>query len=167
MPLLELRILEILSFPHFSLTCFDTMNWNFAYDFVLLYCFWSIFVGVMPLLELRILEIHSFPHFSLTCSSYMQIQIKLKFKIFNAFLLEKYYIKKPFKMFMTSVLCTVCSAQVYLILQLLHHKSWVPYSTLLNQLYGVIHFWTQVQLFLKQWQSESKHVTNKWAFISP
>ena len=38
--------------------------------------------------------------------------------------------------------------------------------TLLNRLYGGINFWTQVQLFLKQWQSESKYVTNKWAFIS-
>ena len=37
MPLLELRILEILSFPHFSLTCFHIMSTNFAYDFVLLY----------------------------------------------------------------------------------------------------------------------------------
>ena len=37
MPLLELRILEIHSFPHFSLTCFDILSWNFAYDFVLLY----------------------------------------------------------------------------------------------------------------------------------
>ena len=37
MPLCELRILEILSFPHFSLTCFDILSWNFAYDFVLLY----------------------------------------------------------------------------------------------------------------------------------
>ena len=36
-PLLELRILEIHSFPHFSLTCFDILSWNFAYDFVLLY----------------------------------------------------------------------------------------------------------------------------------
>ena len=25
------------SFPHFSLTCFDMLSWNFAYDFVLLY----------------------------------------------------------------------------------------------------------------------------------
>ena len=25
------------SFPHFSLTCFDILSWNFAYDFVLLY----------------------------------------------------------------------------------------------------------------------------------
>ena len=73
MPLLELRILEIHSFPHFSLTCFDILSWNFAYDFVLLYNRTSSsvvnlcqFVGVMPLLELRILEIHSFPHFSLT-----------------------------------------------------------------------------------------------------
>ena len=74
MPLCELRILEIQSFPHFSLTCFDILSWNFAYVFVLLYYRSSssvvnlrqFFVGVMPLLELRILEIHSFPHFSLT-----------------------------------------------------------------------------------------------------
>ena len=37
MPLCELGILEIFSFPHFSLTCFDVLSWNFAYDFVLLY----------------------------------------------------------------------------------------------------------------------------------
>ena len=37
MPLLELRILEIHSFPHFHLTCFDILRWNFANDFVLLY----------------------------------------------------------------------------------------------------------------------------------
>ena len=36
LPLCELRILEIHSFPHFSLTCFDILSWNFAYDFVLL-----------------------------------------------------------------------------------------------------------------------------------
>ena len=28
MPLCELRILEILSFPHFSLTCFDILSWS-------------------------------------------------------------------------------------------------------------------------------------------
>ena len=32
MPLLERRILEIHSFPHFSLTRFDILSWNFAYD---------------------------------------------------------------------------------------------------------------------------------------
>ena len=37
MPLLELKLLEIHSFPQFSLTCFDILSWNFAYDFVLLY----------------------------------------------------------------------------------------------------------------------------------
>ena len=37
MPLLELRILKIHHFPHFSLTSFDRLNWNFAYDFILLY----------------------------------------------------------------------------------------------------------------------------------
>ena len=36
-PLLELRIPGIHSFPHFFLTCFDILSWNFAYDFVLLY----------------------------------------------------------------------------------------------------------------------------------
>ena len=45
MPLLELRILEIHSFPHFSLTCFDVLSWNFAYDFVLLYYRSSLSVG--------------------------------------------------------------------------------------------------------------------------
>ena len=75
MPLCELRIKVMCSFPHFSPTCFYIFSWNFAYDFVLLYCrssfecrqFASMFVGVMPLLELRILKIHSFPHFSLAC----------------------------------------------------------------------------------------------------
>ena len=37
MPLLELRIMEIHSFPQFCPTCFDTLSWNFAYDFILLY----------------------------------------------------------------------------------------------------------------------------------
>ena len=37
MPLLELKLLEIHSFPHFSITCFDILSWNFAYDFVLRY----------------------------------------------------------------------------------------------------------------------------------
>ena len=37
MPLLERRILEIHSFPHFPLTRFDILSWDFAFDFVLLY----------------------------------------------------------------------------------------------------------------------------------
>ena len=71
MPLLELKILEIHSFPqllwHIGLKCciwlcFAVLQIKFEF------CqFPSIFVGVMPLLDLRILEIHSFPHFSLTC----------------------------------------------------------------------------------------------------
>ena len=36
MPLLELKILEIHSFPQFSPTCFDILGWNFVYDFVLM-----------------------------------------------------------------------------------------------------------------------------------
>ena len=75
MPLLELRILKIHSFLHFSLTCFDILSWNFATWLCFtkiqtkFKCrhFASIFVGVMPLLEHKILKTHSFPHFSLTC----------------------------------------------------------------------------------------------------
>ena len=37
MPLLELKILEIHSFPQFSPTCFDIFSWKFTYDFILLY----------------------------------------------------------------------------------------------------------------------------------
>ena len=37
MPLCELRIWEIHSFPHFSPTWFDILSWNFAHDFVLMY----------------------------------------------------------------------------------------------------------------------------------
>ena len=37
MPLLECRILKIHSFPHFSLTRFDLLSWNFAFHFFF-YC---------------------------------------------------------------------------------------------------------------------------------
>ena len=75
MPLCELRIKVMCSFPHFSPTCFDILSSNFAHDFVSPYYrssssavnFALMFVGVMPLLELRILKIHSFLHFSLSC----------------------------------------------------------------------------------------------------
>ena len=33
MPLLELIMLEIHSFQHFSFTCFGILSWNFVYDF--------------------------------------------------------------------------------------------------------------------------------------
>ena len=36
-PLLELRINKICSFPHFSPTSFDILSWNFPYDFGLMY----------------------------------------------------------------------------------------------------------------------------------
>ena len=73
MPLCELRILEIHSFPHFSLTCFDILSWNLAYDFVLLYYRSSSSVVNLRQFLLELcpfwnLEywIYSFPHFSLT-----------------------------------------------------------------------------------------------------
>ena len=37
MPLYELTIHVMCSFPHFSPTCFDILSWNFAHDFILLY----------------------------------------------------------------------------------------------------------------------------------
>ena len=74
MPLLELRIMEIHSFPHFSLTCFDILNWKFAYDFVLLYYRSSSGVvnlrqflwELCPFWNLQYWK-YSFPHFYPTC----------------------------------------------------------------------------------------------------
>ena len=74
MPLLELRILKIHSFPHFSLTCFDILSWNFAYDFVLPhYRLGSSVVNLhqflwelCPFWNLEYWK-YSFPHFPLTC----------------------------------------------------------------------------------------------------
>ena len=74
MPLMELRILEIQSFPHFSLTCLDILSWNFAYGFVLLYYRSSSSVvnlrqllwELCPFWNLNYWK-YSFPHFSLTC----------------------------------------------------------------------------------------------------
>ena len=107
MPLLECRILKIHSFPHFSLTRFDILSWNFAFHFTALQIkfeccqFPSIFLGVMPLLELRILEIHSFPHFSLTCFDILGWNFTYEFVLlyfrssssvvnFRQFLMESY-----------------------------------------------------------------------------
>ena len=71
MPLLELRILKIHSFPHFSLSCFDILSSNFAYDFVSPYYRSSSSVvnlrqflwELCPFWNLE----YSFPHFPLTC----------------------------------------------------------------------------------------------------
>ena len=87
MPLLELRILEILSFPHF----YSYMLWHIELKFCIWLCFTvlqiklqcrqfaSICVRVMPLLELRILKIHSCPHFSLTCFDMLSWKFAYKF----------------------------------------------------------------------------------------
>ena len=75
MPLLELWILEIHSFPRF----FPYMLWHIELKFCIWLCYTvpqikiefrqlaSMFVGVMPLLELRIMEINSCSHFSPSC----------------------------------------------------------------------------------------------------
>ena len=70
MPLLELRILEMHSFPHFSLTPFNILSWMFAYYFVFLNyrseC--RQFASFLELCLFSNLEYckYSFLHFSLT-----------------------------------------------------------------------------------------------------
>ena len=56
MSLLELKILEINSFPHFSHTCFDMLSWNFLYDFLFMECISSLSIvkfGVIPFWSLK------------------------------------------------------------------------------------------------------------------
>ena len=74
MPLLELRILEIYSFPQISLHALT--YWTEILYMNLLYCITDqvrvssigiIFVEVIPLLEIIKLEIHNFPHFFPSC----------------------------------------------------------------------------------------------------
>ena len=75
MPLLELRILIIHSFPHFSLTCFHILSTPFTYDFVLLH--YRLISSVLNPNQLFTLEVPfsetkntgntQFPHFSTMC----------------------------------------------------------------------------------------------------
>ena len=71
MPLLEFRILEIHSFPHFSLTYrAEILNMTLFYCTTDQVRVLSIFVGVMPLLELRILKFTVFRTFPLHALTY-------------------------------------------------------------------------------------------------
>ena len=69
MPLLELRILEIHSLPHFSPTCFDILSWNFLNDFVK--CTIRLSSSVITLCPSGSLSIHLFS----ALSSHMYWQI--------------------------------------------------------------------------------------------
>ena len=91
MPLCELRIYVMCSFPHFSPTCFDILTWNFAYDFDLIVLqikfecrqFGSMFVKELcPLCELRILGNTQFS----ALFSCMLWHIDLKFCIWLCFI---------------------------------------------------------------------------------
>ena len=90
------------SFPHFSLTCFEILICNLAYDFVLMY--YRSSSSVITLHTSGSPCVHTFSGLA----SYMHWQLswnlKFDFGFFNAFLLEKYYIKYSFKMFMTGVI---------------------------------------------------------------
>ena len=85
--------------------------------------------------------------------------------LFNlyVFLLTIAHLKLKFTLFS---MFTLFSILLYYEEFLILHTTGTSTLTLLNRLYGGIHFWTRVQLFLKQRQSESKLVTNKWPFIS-
>ena len=74
MPLLELRKLKMNSFPHFSLTCFDILSWNFAYDFALLY-----YRSSLSVVNLRQFLWELCPFWNLEY---------LKYKVFRTFLLH-------------------------------------------------------------------------------
>ena len=87
-PVLKLRTLKIRSFPHFSLTCCNILNWNFAYYFVLLYYkSSSSFVNLgqflkdlCPFWNLRYRKYTVFRTFS-----YMLWHIELKFYIWQSY----------------------------------------------------------------------------------
>ena len=84
MPLLELRILEIHSFPHFSLTCVDRLSWNFAYEFVLLYYRSSSSVVDFPQFLWELCPFWNLEYWKYTVFrtfSYMLWHIELKFCI--------------------------------------------------------------------------------------
>ena len=68
MPLLELRLLEIHSLPHFSPTSYDILSWNFLYAFV------KCTIDVVRVSSLRVrlaLSIHLFS--ALSSQIYWQI----------------------------------------------------------------------------------------------
>ena len=74
MPLLELRILEIHSFPHFSATCtcFDILSWNLIYDFDFMNFRYSDCHHLgSSLKELCPLSMYSFAHFSCSCFEFL------------------------------------------------------------------------------------------------
>ena len=87
-PLLELRIPEIHSFPHFFLTSFDILSWNFSYDFVLLYYSSSLSIinlrqFLWELCPFWNLKYWKYTVFALFC--YMLWYIELKFCIWLYF----------------------------------------------------------------------------------
>ena len=85
MPLFELRILEIHSFPHFSLTCFDILGWNFAYDFVLLH-----YRSSSSVVKWRQFLLELCPFLNLEYWKYTVFLLelkKMKYTVFSTFLL--------------------------------------------------------------------------------
>ena len=80
MPLLERRILEIHSFPHFSLTFFDILSWKLAYYFILL----QFLLELCLFVNSEYLKYKKCTQFS-ALFSYMLWHIELKFCIWLCF----------------------------------------------------------------------------------
>ena len=88
MPLLELRILKMHSFLHFSLSCFDILSWNFAYDFVSPYYRSSSSVVNLRQFLWELCPFWNLEYWKYTVSalfSYMLWHIELKFCIWFCF----------------------------------------------------------------------------------
>ena len=90
------------------------------WDVELKFCTWLVLMyyrsssSVVTLQPSVSLSVHHFSELASNMHWQLSWNFKFDFGFFNAFFfLEKRYIKKPFKMFMTGVLCTVCGAQVY------------------------------------------------------
>ena len=99
-PFLELRILEIHSFPQFSLTCFDILSWNFAYNFVLMYYRSNT-------------SVVNFRHFLLELCPFWNLEY-WKYAVFRIFLLHALIYRAEI-LHMTLFFCTTDQVQVSLI----------------------------------------------------
>ena len=105
MPLLKRRILEIHSFPHFSLTRFDILSWNFAFDFVLLFCI-SLYYDARK----SKFECHQFLSILMELCPFL-ISNWYKYAVFHTFLLHALTFRAEI-MHMTFFYCTTEQVRV-------------------------------------------------------
>ena len=94
MLLFNFKLLQICSFPHFSPTCFDILSSNFAYGFVLIY--YRSTLSVVTLHPSCSSYVHPFSALAFYMHWQLSWHFTFDFGSFNAFLLEKCYIKIAF-----------------------------------------------------------------------